>query len=738
MTNEIQIQPSGLPAQADLWGQPTSAQPQTPPLKKIHRLLRGRYPLVIILSLVCAVVGGVLGYKLPPVTYQSNGLVEIKPFMPSILDFDRVMPMYNSYVTTQSQMLSSQRVLEAAINSEDWKRHHPGSGIDDLAKITQNLDVQNVRNSQLVRVSYTDEKPEAAQGAVRAIINAYMSLYGDIDSRERRNKIDLLETRQNILNNSIRAKRNTVIAMAERYGTVDLAPLHNARTQELVSMEANLEQVRLQLKAAEVAVANKQNKMKEIDQMSLSALVTQIAQADPQMRAYLRDRENMEIRREQLARTFGANHKLMVDADADMKSINQRIDKYAHEFVRSGGGAKLNIGDIGGAMISNTDLETMRTRVADLENVVKRYRDETLAMGKQRLEIASTQNEIDGMQGSLAATTKRIEELNAEAAMAGRISVASYGDRPTFPAADKSRQFAALGIVLGGALPIALFLLIGLASRSYRYSDDTDEDMSGLNMLGILPDLPDRLNDPEQAGIAAHCVHQIRTMLQINGRNESVIAITSAQPGDGKTSLALSLGLSYAACGSNTLLIDCDLIGAGLTTRLNLRPAEGILEAVANRNLLPYVQNTDITNVAVLPVGSAQKLHASTLSPIALKRLIAECRKHFETIIIDTGPILGSIEASLVAAAADRVILTVSAGTKRPLVERTLAHLRSIGANIAGVVFNRAEARDFERTLGATSMRSTGGGNSGPTVDKTIAAPRAVASAIKPSSSKRK
>src|SRR5204863_9112175 len=128
----------------------------------------------------------------------------------------------------------------------------------------------------------------------------------------------------------------------------------------------------------------------------------------------------------------------------------------------------------------------------------------------------------------------------------------------------------------------------------------------GLTLLGILPNLPDRLTDPAQAATAAHCVHQIRTMLQINSSEDrKVYAVTSASPGDGKTSLTLALGLSFAASGSRTLLIDCDLVGAGLTSRLNVNAAEGVLEAIANRNMLAYVRQTDIADVALLPVGSA-------------------------------------------------------------------------------------------------------------------------------------
>ena len=83
-----------------------------------------------------------------------------------------------------------------------------------------------------------------------------------------------------------------------------------------------------------------------------------------------------------------------------------------------------------------------------------------------------------------------------------------------------------------------------------------------------------------------------------------------------------------------------------------------------------------------------------------------EAKKHFDTILIDTGPILGSIEASLVCAAADGVVLAVARGQQRPMVEKALGHLAAIGARLAGVVFNRAQSSDFERSISGMSMRS--------------------------------
>jgi capsular exopolysaccharide synthesis family protein len=335
-------------------------------------------------------------------------------------------------------------------------------------------------------------------------------------------------------------------------------------------------------------------------------------------------------------------------------------------------------------------------------------------------QILEFQDQIDGLKAKVADYSSKLELVEFEKSMGGHFIVIDDGSVPV-QSSDRRPVFAALGLLGGAALPVGFLLLIGLANPRYRFSDETGREISGLNLLGILPDLPDRLSDPEQASIAAHCVHQIRTMLQISGAPEErrVFAVTSAAPGDGKTSLTLALGLSYAACGARTLLIDCDLVGAGLTSRMNVSSPAGVLEAIANRSLFEYVRSTDVADVTILPVGSAQTLHASTLSPAALRRLIDEARKQYDTILIDTGPILGSIEAALVCAAADAVVLTVARGQQRPLVERAIARLMGIGAKLAGVVFNRAQSGDFDRSIsGASSLRSAtagsghnGGGN---------------------------
>jgi Mrp family chromosome partitioning ATPase len=109
----------------------------------------------------------------------------------------------------------------------------------------------------------------------------------------------------------------------------------------------------------------------------------------------------------------------------------------------------------------------------------------------------------------------------------------------------------------------------------------------------------------------------------------------------------------------------------------------------------------------LLPLPDDAKNEPGDLSPQAVRNLLKQARTLFDVILVDTGPALGSIEASIIANAVDGVILTISRGQNRELVNRALRHLRTSGANIIGMVFNRAEKRDFQRSVASQSLRSS-------------------------------
>jgi capsular exopolysaccharide synthesis family protein len=366
------------------------------------------------------------------------------------------------------------------------------------------------------------------------------------------------------------------------------------------------------------------------------------------------------------------------------------------------------LGQGGIPQIMQRDASWLQGEVTALRAKFEEVKKGRVLIGQQMLKIQEFQRQRDAQAEELKSLQARIGQLTIEMNMASRLSILQTGDVPIVPFKDRRKMFCAAGVLGGFGLPMGLLMLIGLMDKRYRYSDETNDGVSNVPLLGILPRLPEKLSDPEQAAVAAHCIHQIRIMLQVgqNPDNRRTFMVTSASTGDGKTSLTMALGLSFAASGSKTLVIDCDMVGQGLTHRLKAHGVPGLIETLNLGTLRGHVRKTATKGLYILPIGNADAVHAGVLSPASIKRLMSACREHFDIIVIDTGPILGSLEASVVATEADGVIVAVARGQQQPLVEKAIKHLRSVGANLFGIVFNRAEERDFQRSVASASIRS--------------------------------
>lgn len=699
------------PGLAPWSSKPTGAAQPAENISVIHRLrrlLRGKMLLAVVLGIIGAVIGAAIGYKSLKPEYRSDGLIEVRPMLASPLSTsqDQVMPMYGEYVQSQANIIMSQRVIQAAMSSDDWQAVGRGNSPKAMEKFIKSLDVSYVDGSFFIRVSFTDLDPHVAPIAVKAMIQAYMSIYGDVESKELRDKVNTVDTQRQAWMQQRRAKQDQILQTAKAYGTDDLTTLHSALVSEMVRLDSQLEQAQLALVTARAAAGNQATTQPSRQKRAWTD--DQIARVDPQMARYV---QNMETDQDQVAQLraagFGVNHPMMKKAMADLDAAKQRASQYAAEFRANNVGMQLTAQ---GMPLQGNSVAELQDEVNMLQSLYQEKKDAAAKVGNAFIQIRALQNDVAQLKDNIDHATKLIDQYDAELKMnlTGRIKVASLGSTPVTPAVDRRQQAGLLGFILGGTFPVGILLLIGAMDQRYQFSEDADTDGGGLNLLGILPNLPDLLNDPKQASVAAHCVHQVRTMLQLrmHADDANVFAVTSASPGDGKTSLTLALGLSFAASGSRTLLIDCDLIGSALSRRLGANSPLGILDAMADRKIAGFVTETEIDNLSVLPAGNCGMHQAGSFSPGPIRRIINDARSNYDIVLIDTGPVLGSIETSSVAANADAVVVVVSRGQQRPLVERSIAQLKLVGARVLGIVFNRAEATDFERSVSRFSLCS--------------------------------
>jgi capsular exopolysaccharide synthesis family protein len=345
----------------------------------------------------------------------------------------------------------------------------------------------------------------------------------------------------------------------------------------------------------------------------------------------------------------------------------------------------------------------------------KGIKEEMRSIGQNRTDIQQIQTELTAKRSEHADLVRRIEELRDDESLLNvRVTIVSNGGIPGAPTTDRRLHFAGAGAMAGLCLPATLILVASLLWRKYRFSDETEADVaSSAPLLGILPELKGTARDAGQRTAAAHSVHQIRVSLQAralrDGHSDSqVYLFTSASAGEGKTTLAASLALSFAAARLRTLVMDCDLVGRHLTASLQGQELEGLHEALRDGTIRGRVRKTD-AGLYVLTAGVAGATDAPAMSPSAVRSVLEEARRHFHVVLLDTGPVLGSIEAAVLAQEADGAVMVISRGQNRGLVQKAVRRLRTLGTPVLGFVFNRAKPQDFERSVGASVSQPAAG-----------------------------
>ena len=678
------------------------------------RSLRGRYLLVGFTGLLAMGLGGMFGWRMGSRQYRSEGLVKIAYVVPPVMretDQNRPLAMYEAFMRSQQMVLGSSRLVQAALRDTEWQATGRGDSpqvIDDFAR---HLTVERPPGSELLRVAYTDASPEVTAAAVRSIITSYVKTYSTEDEQFQEQRIKVLDDRIKAFREQLDTLGSRMRAAIKTAGAENLDQLYEAAARRLASLDARLSDVRLALALARATQHTESGQTADVSRAADALSVRQIAMTDPLMRQYLAEQARLEAAIERLTlRGIGPKNPDLVLAKIELGKATSQVEQYA------AGVRELRVAMARNPNTTATSTVPIGQSVESLqadEAVIGRLHDaakqELGAISVQRQQMGLMKAEADRITKELAQTTERKETLLMESVSGGRLEVITRGEVPITPYVDNRLKFGGAGAVAGACLPLALIVCAGLVNRRYRFVDDASEDMSRqeqIPLLGVLPILPRRLTDPEQAASAAFCVHQIRVLLQM-GRpaGPQIFLVTSAAPSEGKTSLTAALGYSFAASGARTLLIDCDLVGRGLTRGFGETRTPGLHEAIMAGSLATGVCRL-ANGLCLLPAGLAHAADACSISGKSLRPLLAEARQSFDIVLIDTGPLLGSVEAAVLAPEVDSVILTVARGQSPRLVERTLSQLRAAGAAVAGFVFNRATHRDFAGSCSSSSLRS--------------------------------
>lgn len=312
------------------------------------------------------------------------------------------------------------------------------------------------------------------------------------------------------------------------------------------------------------------------------------------------------------------------------------------------------------------------------------------------IRFATLQREVETNRALYEALLQRFKEIGAATGSQNDLALV---DKATVSGKPESPN---LGLNLLIALILGLAIGVGVAFVKDIIQDRvaTPEDVEGklhLPLLGTTPnvsgDVLELLDDRTSPLGEAYFSIQTALRLSAAGQMPKSVAIVSCETGEGKTTTALGLAGSLAERGLRVLLIDADLRRPSLHRQLGVNPEAGLSNVAAGT--IPAAEaivriegkNFDFLCAGPVPPNPAQLLAVGFAGPLR------ELERHYDSIVIDSAPVLGLADAPLIADLVDGCVFVIEAGRSRPAAIRAalkrLANAKGLFYGIVLTKFNR-------------------------------------------------
>jgi len=175
--------------------------------------------------------------------------------------------------------------------------------------------------------------------------------------------------------------------------------------------------------------------------------------------------------------------------------------------------------------------------------------------------------------------------------------------------------------------------------------------------------------------------------------------LTSCNPQEGKTFLAISLAATMAQAGWNVLLVDADMRKPTAAKRLNQGSIFGLSDYLMGEvDFIDALCETNITNLTYLTCGNGHPNSMGLLCSTHFEILISNARNSYDIVLFDTPALTSAVDGTIVASKVDATLLVVKMGvTTLTTLKRVKGQLENLNTNILGVVLNNMKKRDYKR-----------------------------------------
>ncbi|MBD1402653.1 polysaccharide biosynthesis tyrosine autokinase [Leclercia adecarboxylata] len=659
--------------------------------------------------LLSGIITGAIAWplmSLMPSKYVSTATVLLKAQPDNVTPFQKVEgydSTRNGYYETQNALMQSRVVLEQAVRTMKLDQNPAFNGNDDgaagkeneqqrienaLKTLNKNLTINSVRTTHLATVSYESTSPQLSADIANGVAESFISYSLGLKQEKTRQASEDTQHKLALLKEQMIQQKTALDNYLAKAGLLTFRGVDGFETEQMgivTNRLANATERRVAAESLYNEVRSGSGNVISLPSISNHAQIQDLRIALIQA--------NSEL--SQLEKTYGPQHDKVIQARARISAIQAQT---AMTLREQQAGLRQNY----------------EAALADEKNYQKQL-DEQRA-NFQRLSMKRDgYNELKLALDKTEEMYKVIYQRTQELTLPGTYTDADaeiYD--PAVPAArpvKPNKPLLMLMIVLLVMLFYVMYIMVKAATdRSVNTLSQMQKRLNlmplgeirrfkGVGGRGKIRDL--MTSDPLNADI----IHSIRTQIMLNSHPLQVIAVTSAEAGEGRSLLANLLANSFSF-DQKTLLIDMDFFNNdGLSGELASPKAPGVAEVLRDEGDTDTVLVKVNDKLDFLPRGNTPVSALLLLSPERLKPLLDTLRSRYQRIIIDAAAVNQSQEVQLVSQVTDGLLFVLKAGQNRAdTLAQAVDKVASDRCVVIGGVLNQVVDKNLESKEGLRSL----------------------------------
>ncbi|MGH8542188.1 MAG: GumC family protein [Gammaproteobacteria bacterium] len=703
-------------------------------LGDVVRLLRRRRRVILAVAGLFTGLATLAALTLPP-QYTAVATLLVEGSDPQVLQSEAVLttpPQDRPLVATHVALLTSRSFMRAIVKAKDLHEdpeYNPalpgGPRVWDwletaFAELVESLPPQAV----FARSLMPNSTPPSAQKQQEQTVNQLLLQ----TEAEQTGEAYTIAVRVTSFDPAKAAQLANVVA--DSYVAGRLESRQGAMKRAVSFLGTRLEELRSRAAASEAAVAEyvrteglSQSReddpvLRQMDELNQQLVLAEIrrAQAEArlqQARELMRSPDGgpgaglftspmlLELRQQaamlnrkaaEFGTIYGERHPQMTNLRAEVDSVRQReaeeVERIVYDLEKE-------------ARVARAEEEQLRSRFEELEVTARQQRGAAVALRELERQAAAD-------RAIYTSFLSRYREVSEQSNLVGpNVTVVSEAQPPTIPSFP--RKALLIGGTFGGSLALGLIFafmaeLLDAGLRSARQV----ERALGIPPLALVPIVPrrglrrQRLHEYLRANPRSGFADAIRRLklelLQSNlDQPPRVVLVTSALPGEGKTTLAISLAVAAAEEGQRSVIVDVDLHRPCLRELLMVpKDVPGLVEVLSGEHTLDEALTADPRQPQMhgLVVRRTAANAGALLASQRMAQLLKTLRGRFDLVILDTPPTLAVGDARVLAGLADAVLYVVRWGrTKADASLAGLETLRDAPTTIAGAVLSQVDVK---------------------------------------------